>query len=352
MCTNVNTYASANASSVIDALRKEAELQKECITRYVFQVMVFSAAIWSFLFNFHFNSRSPNLYMGGTLLVFILMNVMRMANHKYHTVNRNLGYELHLSRIRDYAMIGNPLWADKLMEIGWEEAMCAWRVVQATIFVNLYHKAENFLMPHRLRREHRKKGLYRWYNTQRLLKVRQKSHKASLDDMLNATYHAGKYLRNIQLFLITMSIFSLTVMIYCYNQSSIPPASGQLEQRLPFVDERLITTLLIVITCYTATQFIRHTSFRRILEHQLLSIQSCAVVWRVVATCHLIAVTRALNRRKSYQYYTVYCEILALDFTKSFYEPHEWMKRWETLWGTSALGDELDRLFQDVDRAL
>jgi len=44
-----------------------------------------------------------------------------MVNHKYSTVNRNLGYELHLYRLKDYAKIGNAKWAEKMLHIGWRK---------------------------------------------------------------------------------------------------------------------------------------------------------------------------------------------------------------------------------------
>jgi hypothetical protein len=59
-----------------------------------------------------------------------------MGIHKYATSNRLLGYELHLQCTAHYL---SPDESHELFEnVGWEEAMRAWRVVQPTLWHTIY----------------------------------------------------------------------------------------------------------------------------------------------------------------------------------------------------------------------
>jgi hypothetical protein len=338
-------WINRDIEQIISDLRAEAADQKECVTRYFFQAVAVTGAIWTFMFNFNDQERGIFLYLSGAIVVFMLLSVVRMANHKYTTINRNLGYELHLNRLKDYAQIGNERLRKKMLEIGWEEAMCAWRVAQTTMFEELYGSTI-FLIPHTVRRKHRGKD-YRWYDTHDLLrKVKKTCQKRrwlhrlleKMKRIEGPTYHPGNYLRNIHWFLHALGGFSIFIMVYFYvldvgKKPLIFDTLSSEEQ----IRISVSGTIILVITLYFLTQIHRQASLRRILQSELLSIQSCAVVWRVVVVCQLLASSYAIRFQKSYRYYTIYTASLALHFNERFDEPHEWLNEWEGCFGSEEM---------------
>jgi len=115
--------------------------------------------------------------------------------HRYQTVNRNLGFELHLSRLKDYARIGTVEWAEKMTEVGWEEVMCAWRIVQPTLFNALYD-AKPTVLPIRRRS---KRAISKWHDTRSLV-------------VAGTSYYPGSYLRNVHFILHFCALCSLGAM--------------------------------------------------------------------------------------------------------------------------------------------
>lgn len=323
-------WKNREVDKIISDLRAEVGGQKECITRYSFQAMGFTAAFWGFILKSGISG--PEFYLCGAMVVLILMAVVRMANHKYHTINRNLGYELHLYRLKDYSRIegGNSArtaWNKKFLDVGWEEAICAWRIVQPTIFDALYH-SDKALFPYRIRGHHRKFPKYRWYATNRLIKN-------------GATYRPGNYLRNLHLLLHSCEFFSLIVM-WGLLLSTVHYHQINLKQEMTLIALSGLSLLVI-------TRFLIERRTRKILEGELLSIQSCAFVWRLVVTSHILAVECALGKYKSYQFYTRYLSLLALDITHSnFYGIHRWLARWEKAFASGELELKLKRIMKLV----
>jgi|GEM_PF-3479438 len=313
------SWKNRETEKIIADIRTEVAVQKACITQYTFQAIGLVGVVWGFIFKFYSEKNPIALYLCGSVLVFLTLAVVRMANHKYLTVNRNLGYELHLNRLKDYSQIGSPSWRDKMLEVGWEEAMCAWRVSQATIFENIYEKT-NFMQQHRRKKEHLRNIEYCWYDTRSLLKKK------------GGAYHPGNYLRNVHWMLHAMGGFSIAVMLYLYSLQLATSINNHTQ--LPLSEKFnlvAIAVLMFAITIYFLAQINRQGSFRRILESEILSIQATAVVWRVVITCHILAVMCALRWHKSYQFYTQYCARLAVNFNLKPYEPHDWLAKMESM---------------------
>lgn len=119
---------------LISRLREEVRDVKSCFTSFTFQSATLAAVAVGFILSFL--KESPFVVLTAIPVIFLLMLVCRVGIFKYTTANRNLGYELHLDRLAAYERLGDPAInarLDRLRAIGWEEALRAWRVVQATL---------------------------------------------------------------------------------------------------------------------------------------------------------------------------------------------------------------------------
>ncbi len=277
-----------------------------------------------------------------SLVAFMAFFVSRMANHKYHTVNRNLGYELHLYRIKDYFR-SEPSgeWAARMLDVGWEEAMCTARVVQSTLFNYIYTDNNirpvkwfswpwwrdfhwintQWFKPFRLVEEHNPKNykesakIYTWYDTKKLIGS-------------ESNYHPGNYLRNIHMILHAIGGFSVILVwaFYVYSVYLVLPDFGRSFLKILYLTE--FGGFNLLFTLFFISQVRRHNSFRDILESSILSIQSSAVVWRIVTTCHILGKECAFYKNGSYMSYTRYTYGLAKEATNNFYRIHKWLAEW------------------------
>lgn len=354
-------WSNSNVEKILADLRSEVATQKACITQYALQGLAFAGVMWGLALRKDLMGDGLGIYLCGSLVVFTLLVVLRMANHKYATVNRNLGYELHLHRIKDYARMGNMAWALKMLEVGWEEAMCAWRVVQPTLFEHPYEESRNPFQPHRARFGHRPEDQkYRWYDTRSLIGPEPGGDSAASGAVYQqpsagASYHPGNYLRNVQWFLHAVAGLSIGLMLYFYYlqvaphyNPTVPAIQGTAGGGV--LNQVVVPMLMILgISMYWVTQWARHRSFRKLLESEFLSIQTCAVVWRVVVTCHILSSSFALRRHRSYKYYTRYTGGLALDFNRRFYCPHDWLRDWEDIVDCEAVYERLETMFPKAD---
>jgi hypothetical protein len=131
---------------IIDRLRAEAGEVKDCFTRFAFQGITFASAAVAFMFTV--TDKIPLAAFTAVPVIAMLMQVARIGVFKYGTANRNYGYELHLARMS--TMLQTPEVRrerhdviESIMGVRWEEALRAWRVVQPTIFREIYWTAEN-----------------------------------------------------------------------------------------------------------------------------------------------------------------------------------------------------------------
>ncbi|HWC61486.1 MAG TPA: hypothetical protein VHC44_17470, partial [Verrucomicrobiae bacterium] len=326
---------------IISAIREEVASQKECLTRYCIQGIAFVGIVWGLVFKL--DGFGWPFYFCNTLLIFLLLVIVRMANHKYSTINRNLGYELHLNRLKDYAGVGNPDWARKMMDVNWEEAMCAWRFVQPSIFEKIYQSSDkgfdDSLRPYIRKDEQCQPELYYWYETNALMPE-------------GGSYHQGRYLHNIHRFLNTVGGFSLITMAsflaYKFLRFCVAAPSGY-DFYFGLSKFAFVAVMFGGISYYYCSQVRRQTGIREILEGGILSIQSCAVVWRIVVTCHILGSLYPLSKNKGYYHYTTYTSALGLNFIGEYFnQPHDWLSKWETLYGTPELRKALHDLLHEV----
>lgn len=126
-------------ANLLEQIREEVRDVKGCFTNFTFQ----GAALAAVAAGFILSGLKDNqwLSLAAAPVIFVLMLVCRVGIFKYTTANRNLGYELHLDRLKAYERLGDPAITarvERLRIIGWEEALRAWRVVQASVFAQLY----------------------------------------------------------------------------------------------------------------------------------------------------------------------------------------------------------------------
>ena len=127
---------------LVPSLRAEANTLKECFTKYSVQAVSFSGVILAIVIRSMFTE--PRAGFGSLAILVIVFATTRLGTYKYAAANRHFGYELHLYRTRraepqpGVDVFGNR-WKDEMRYVGWEEAMRAWRVVQATLFETIYN---------------------------------------------------------------------------------------------------------------------------------------------------------------------------------------------------------------------
>jgi hypothetical protein len=344
-----SVWKNRDIETVIRDLRAEVSALKACVAQYSLQAVGFSAVVWGLFFKPELRS-TPVVFACGAIVTALLLLVAQMANHKYRTINRNLAYELHLYRLKDYAAATthDPTWTQRMLDVGWEEGMCAWRIVQPTISDALYRAyaynthlsnwLASFTDKHRWTRTIRTlfpigrtplaRGMkYPWYSTSRLIENQ------------GASYFPGAYLRNVQSVLYAVVLLSLGLM-WCFELAIVRSRPGAHGVCTPDAFKMLALAALSAV----------HQVFsRKILECELESIQSSAVVWRIVITCHVLAAVRAIGKYDSYQYYTKNLARLCKAFTRpeNIDNPHEWLRRWHRIPDVESLLRETDAICVD-----
>lgn len=126
---------------LIERIRKEANDVKNCFTTFSFQAVAFSGLIFGAIANFQ--PREPFVGLAAIFIMVVALTVSIIGNYKYATANRHFGFELYLDNKNFVArhVAGQPIIQPQ--EIGWEQALRAWRVVQATVFDTIYYTQTN-----------------------------------------------------------------------------------------------------------------------------------------------------------------------------------------------------------------
>ena len=287
-----------------EQLRKEAEEVKRCFTQFSFQALTFTTVVLGLIAR-ELPSH-PYLGMLSLIAVFLLLVVKRIGNYKYTTANRNYAYQLHLSRLPRYSHLESKQSTEQMRNLDWEEAMFAWRIVQPTIFNAIYQKtgrAARFEVRGEL-----KDSAYPWWDTAKLKG--------------GASHHPGSYLKYMQIFLhwfAVVAIFPALSSSWYYFETGVLRHNGMLlDAIVGWVFP--LTTMSVIIHVFL--QKMRDDAYRHLLETQILSIQTAAVVWR----CAVVAHFRALEKTRMYRGYTKALGNEALDIVKNVEQIHEWLE--------------------------
>lgn len=282
-------------------IREEGNGTKTCFTDFSFKAFTISAAGLGLIARELYTN--DFIALGSIGIVGLLLLVIRVGNYKYATSNRNFAYELHILRCRHY----ESSYDSELQSIGWEEAMFAWRVVQASVFETIYDKLPVLHYP-----RNRLSGLsYQWWNTRQVSFTK--------GDAAKIRYYAGSYLKHMQASLYLLAIFaSALILLKLIDVYRTPNASSGLRNVY-------LAAWSITLVCL-AWKGVVHARQRTILESELLSIQSSAVVWRASCIAHLRAV-KVLKEKEPVRYrgFTSLLGIMAFDLCKHIENIHVWM---------------------------
>ena len=123
-------------------LRKEADAQKQCFTQFSFQILIVSSAFLGLILRFGANA--PEIKLSSALVALVIVATARIGAHKYATANRISGFQLFIERLTNVSEAERPKLTDATIDVGWEEAMRAWRIVQASTFHALYEGDAHF----------------------------------------------------------------------------------------------------------------------------------------------------------------------------------------------------------------
>jgi hypothetical protein len=323
----------------IEQLRKEASDVKQCFTNFSFQALAFSSAVLGIIFGFMIKYNVAAL--ASIPAIFLLIIVCRIGIYKYSTANRNYGYELHLARMRNQYSKTNYQLFELYLNIRWEEALRAWRVIQPAIFRKLYKTVDD----NTTGRFMEKLLILSWINDIRPSFYRKtdiadnkikefNNHKESLygypwfmPGLLTTTnkynypkvstfYHSGTYLENLMGILILMQYLLLTPILYIViirfqNQSDIY--------------SYLWLTLLIIMSVIVILRHFRTSRRRQILESEIHCIHSCGSIWEAVTTSYLISL---FETNCTYEHYTEKLTQKALEISSedNLFNIHNWCK--------------------------
>lgn len=321
-------------TNLIGQLRKEAYDVKDCFTKYTFQglalVTGFQGAVFSLA------EHDPYVGLLGIPLAIFLLTIASIGTHKYATANRLTGYQLHLERVRRFSVSGVPGWNNRMRDIGWEEALRAWRIVQTTAFEYLFVYGDISATPGtwvEIKRKWRRvlepllfwrvdklrKNLIDSSNTKVPTPTERWFETRSHLEVGMAYYHGG-YLKTMLSVLKASTYLSLLFIVST-------PVRLHLADR---TSESCVTAILaFLVTYYAFGRLYRIASRRYLIEDSFLSINACAVLWQVTICAHFatIAKLRRQSEHEKFLNYYNYSRTLgqeAIVFANHIFDIYKW----------------------------
>ena len=274
----------------LETIRKEANDVKDCFTKYSFQAFAFVSAILGLILKYQ--KDDPSLTFAVLVGIIILIVVARIGTHKYSTANRNYGFELFLARSKKFKYG---------VEVSWEEALLAWRIVQATVFAEIFHTGGKYTdrprdFYHDIITGKTEESKKAWFMTKSLLPV-------------PATFHPGAYLRTMLRLQRKLAMWSHMLFIFPLVQFLSGNTEWQFLETWNFDHHNAVRLGLCMILLVTAgisfvlvnREFKKRFARLKLLEEGFLSIDSCAKMWHAVILAHLIAEQNASsNHQQAY----------------------------------------------------
>ena len=302
---------------LITHLRGEAHDVKDCFTKFSFQALAISTAAIGLIIRFQHDSNWVSL--SALSVIILVMVVAKIGNHKYNTANRNLGFILYLERMESLKkekpeVIIYPHNSDY---VPWEEAMRAWRIVQATTFGKVYsvgriHPNKKILSCKKcIKNDDCKERNVFWFEPMSIAKLE------------NAQYYAGSYLEAVQNILFFMAFISLIPFII-----SILNFYSSKEIAFSISFAAILLANILIITWRIS----RIKARRKILEGGLLSIHSAGILWEAVIIAHKIALSATIENNKHkpkahlYESYTSRLSKIAVELSKNICDIHIWIE--------------------------
>lgn len=291
---------------LIEMLRREAHDVKDCFTRFSFQAIAVSGIVLGFIAKFQ--ESTPWLGFSSVFVIIITLVVSRIGNYKYATANRHFGYELYLQRTRWINDYPPPGWQSYMKKIGWEEAMNAWRIVQASIFVKLYNSGA--YKANTLKSDF-EDAPNKWFCQRDFTTGKAKGDGAASE------YHPGDYLK------IMLDVLHLITILSFIPIIIIPVQFILCGKYFEAILSMLIAAPIFIISLTHINIRIKR---RRILEDGLLSIQSCAITWQAVVVAHFRALDSIAEDGDNYSEYTRKLSSQAENLTQNVLNIHGWIR--------------------------
>ena len=335
----------------IKRLRDEAASTKSCFTEFSFKILMLNAAVLSAILvaikHYHIAT------LGTIPCIALTMIVARIGIFKYTSANRQHGYQLHLGRKKwnENEEESDPLkWHNRMRRIPWEEAMRSYRIVQIAIFRSIYVIPENtkvgrffekwgltifnYFNPHFYRHTKKTKELvkaweegeildsdaeypwfmpkkltewrlskkdresispnYHWFMPKKLAEWRalKKKEKQKKSKRRYSLYYSGGYIKNVT-GMLTVVQYLMLIPWGCIILTNLNETGNTIVLWL-WISGFLILFLLISLRA----RIIKKR--RKIVENELLSIHSCAIIWEAVVLAHHRAMHLANGEYKHY----------------------------------------------------
>lgn len=357
-------------------VRKEAWELKDCCTRYAFQGITILTAAYAIIGRLIFNVHHVG-FVGGILCALCLV-LISLITYKYGSANRVYGYLLHIQRssalkselTEEFSAMSPQSeygWEPWMRFIGWEEALRAWRVVQPTIYFEIYNDPLSELRTSDVRRMQKtsilRRARYRvgkvikalWYmitvKPWPMLRDRYATigeYRWFIPKVLVATdaaYNSGNYLKRL-----CWILFFLGAVGYAFFAASVILRFSSSEQ-LWYDWIALIVTLLLSLSIfyYISARLNKKTDR---LESELESIHSCAVLWQVSVICHYRALKYCRQfYGNEYYRYTFMVSVLVLHLIEfGVARAHEWIDNQSEEEFLELLKDTAKDIANDSDR--
>ena len=242
-------------------LRDEAYQVRDCFTRHSFQALAASCGLIILILKFQ--ADDPRFGFAAVFPIIILFMIADMGLHKYATSNRLLGYELYLYRMRHYTTLER--FHPSMYLVGWEEAMWAWRAVNASLFPSIYRRALR-ACPGGFIALRRVSDNPSWFEQQ-----------SPSSKNKNVTYKSGAYLKSL------MNAFFVVVGLAAADIAFCAEYICRAAVWYVIVLTVLLTAIIIAI----CVGRIFHVYSRvKILEDELQSIPSCSMIWEAATLAH------------------------------------------------------------------
>lgn len=251
----------------------------------------------------------------------LVLIVAKIGNYKYATANRHFGFELYLDNKNLTVQIQDL----KKYEIGWEQALRSWRVVQASIFDKIYYTTTNTKFWNIYKR-------FKFNHIKRELKTNKPEVGWWFEptEMVGgdpSKWYPGRYLKSMQFALLLFAYLSLIPLFMMPMQFQYGEYSLNYNLNTSYLWGIKYITLFSGLVAFIAviTLLFKARSInarRKILESGLLSIHSCAIMWEVVILAH----KRALKKSKDNQsLYLKYLSDEANDIIEYAHDIYEWI---------------------------
>ena len=257
----------------LDTIRKEANDVKDCFTKYSFQAFAFVSAILGLILKYQ--KDEPAVTFAVLVGITILIVVSRIGTHKYSTANRNYGFELFMARSKKFK---------HAVEVTWEEALLAWRVVQATVFAEIFHTEGKYSDRPKKQYDDIVQSHNAWFMTKSLLPA-------------GAKFHPGAYLRTMLRLQRMLALWSHMLFAFPLIQFLSGNTQWEFFEKGSFDHQGAITfslCIILLVTAFISLVLVKREYKKRfarltLLEEGFLSIDSVAIMWNAVIVSLFLA---------------------------------------------------------------